>query len=154
MLFPVTFRVTLALLGTCAVTAVLPRIFLIQKPQGTGKLPPAASVNSGLPACDFGGQPYFFVAADEHAPFNVSPQAWDMRAFNSRCQPRPLVETLVDDKSSANRQISILLYGDRCCLPPRLKCRRRTCTAPVSVGREGHFSHVQHMAQLIQHSAV
>jgi len=108
-----TLRVTLAVLGAYAVTAALPRILPQQGPKGTIELP-SWGTPAPDPACNYGGQPYYFVATDEAVLFNATPQAYDMRAFEPRCQPRPLVEQLLQANATGDRQLSIMLYGDRC----------------------------------------
>ena len=116
MHFSVTVRVTLAVLGACAVTAALPRILPQQELNGTVRLLSRGSppLDDRVPACNYGGQPYFFVATEDPAHFNVTPETWDMRAFDPRCQPRPLVDELLDTNATSDGQLSIMLYGDRC----------------------------------------
>ena len=110
-----TWIVTLAILGTFAVTTIVPRA-LPQRPEAAAGFPPAETqlFSSSLPVCQYGVQEYYFVAGDASTPFNATPEAWDLRAFDSRCQPKPLVEQLLDAQAGARRQISIMLYGDRC----------------------------------------
>ena len=111
-----TFRVSIAILATFALTAVLPRVSTV--PRGCGPpVPSAASSAAGFadPVCKYGTQPYYFLPAKPAQPWNVTPKNWDLRAFDARCQPRPLVDRLLDAKKGANssRQLSIILYGDR-----------------------------------------
>jgi len=118
------FRIAVAIAVVVAygLSAVLPRILPHQKPgravelllEGLSRGSPA--LGSGGPACNYGGQPYYFVASEEATLFNVTPRTWDMRAFDRRCQPRQLVQKLLDVKTVGGRQLSILLYGDRCCI--------------------------------------
>jgi len=118
------FRIAVAIAVVVAygLSAVLPRILPHQKPgravelllEGLSRGSPA--LGSGGPACNYGGQPYYFVASEEATLFNVTPRTWDMRAFDRRCQPRQLVQKLLDAETAGGRQLSILLYGDRCCI--------------------------------------
>ncbi len=109
------FRVVLAIIGTCAVIAVLPRAFPRLKAQcSEGALQAAASPGRGTPACNYGGQPYYFRETEPRTPFNVSARSWDLRAFDARCQPQPLVEKLIRPNASADNQLSVMVYGDRC----------------------------------------
>ena len=112
----VTIRVALAALGIYAVYA-LPRFLPLRDPKGSVDLPWPSRGTSPLasraPACNYGGQPYYFVATDPAAQFDATPQTYDMRAFDPRCQPRPLVEQLLAANATGDRQLSIIMYGDR-----------------------------------------
>jgi hypothetical protein len=92
-----TYRLTLTVLATCALTAVIPHVGTISR------------------ACEYGTQPYYFMPADPETPWNVTPKAWDLRAFDARCQPRPLVDRLLDSRHGTTNasMLSIILYGDR-----------------------------------------
>jgi hypothetical protein len=74
-----------------------------------------ARTSSAEPVCEYGTQPYYFMPADPETPWNVTPKAWDLRAFDARCQPRPLVDRLLDSRHGTTNasMLSIILYGDR-----------------------------------------
>ena len=114
-----TYQLVLTVLGTCALTAVvhhvspIPRVW--NSPPRSTASSAAVRLGSADPACNYGIQPYYFLPADPAVPWNVTPKAWDLRAFDARCQPRPLVDRLLDVRHRANssRKLSIILYGDR-----------------------------------------
>jgi len=144
----VILRVGLAVLGVFCLTTALPHILPQRGPKGTVELPSEGTPARGnrVPTCNYGGQPYYFVATDEAAPFNATPKSYDMRAYDPRCQPRPLVEQLLHANATGERHLRIMLYGDRCGPPsgvrtwhlprhppapaqPCVICSCRTCTA-------------------------
>ena len=107
-------RVILATLASCVAIVVLPRVLLQKAQCADAATPAAAQSGRGPPACNYGGQPYYFVKTEQRTPFNDTARSWDLRAFDARCQPQPLVETLVRASASADKQLSVLVYGDRC----------------------------------------
>ncbi len=115
--------VTFAVLSTFAVTAVLPRVLPRAVETVSIWTTERAARAAGLlgagaaPACKFGVQPYYFELGEARTPFNVTPETWDIRAFNPRCQPQPLLDSLLDGNVSASRQLTIIVYGDRCRSP-------------------------------------
>jgi len=108
-------RVVLAIIGSCAAVVVLPQVFPLQKAQcPDGALQSAAPLGRGPPACDYGGQPYYFVDTEQRTAFNATARSWDLRAFDARCQPQPLLDKLVAaNASAADHQLSVMVYGDR-----------------------------------------
>ena len=115
-----TYRVLLTMFAaTCALTAVIPRVSTSSR--GCEQAPSSAAssaavrVSSAEPACEYGIQPYYFMPTHPAVPWNVTPRTWDLRAFDARCQPRQLVDRLLEGSYSASNdsQLSIILYGDR-----------------------------------------
>ena len=124
-------RLILALLLLLAATTLYNS--LLAREAGSRVRPTAAALLSGtVPACKYGRQPYYFVES-EGAQFNETPASWQLHAYDPRCQPRALVEVLVDaDRSSrtgngsdgdlggndcsvdGSRQLTAIIYGDRC----------------------------------------
>ena len=102
---------------------------------GSRVRPTAAALLSGtVPACRYGSQPYYFVES-ERAQFNETPTSWQIRAYDPRCQPRALLDSLVgagrsnDSRTGSDagsnvggdgcsvdsdRQLTAIIYGDRC----------------------------------------
>ncbi len=115
--------------------------------------PTAAALLSGtVSACTYGSQPYYFVDS-EGAQFNETPTSWQIRAYDPRCQPRALADTLVSaDRSNSSRtvsdvggdgcsvdsdrQLTVIIYGDRYARPtPAARSQRRV---PVQLGAPVH----------------
>ena len=117
--------VILTVLSTIAVTAVLPRVLprAVETFSISIRTTERAARAAGLfgaaarSACKFGVQPYFFELTEDRTPFNATPKAWDIRAFDPDCQPQPLLDRLLDVNVSASRQLTIMVYGDRCHSP-------------------------------------
>ena len=114
-----TSRLVLALFGTCALTAVIPHVGTrpreCESPPKSTASTVAARLSSAHQECDYGTQPYYFAPNNPATPWNTTPRAWDLRAFDARCQPRPLVDRLLKAGrgTDSSRQLSIILYGDR-----------------------------------------
>jgi len=101
--------------------------------------PTAAALLSGtVSACTYGSQPYYFVDS-EGAQFNETPTSWQIRAYDPRCQPRALADTLVSADGcsvDSDRQLTVIIYGDRYARPtPAARSQRRV---PVQLGAPVH----------------
>jgi len=111
---------------------------LVAPQPGSHVRPTAAALLSGaVPACKYGSQPYYFVDS-ERAQFNETPTSWHVHAYNPKCQPRALLDSLVSGGHSngsrtgsdadgcsvdRDRQLTAIIYGDRFARQPAPSAR-------------------------------
>ncbi len=140
-----------AVVSTVAAVAVCALLWRVHDPHA-GALLTGQSGGVDWPpgGCQYGAQPYYFEDSGS-AQFNDTPGEWRLRTFDSACEPRQLVEPLLNASRGGQRRadpLVILIFGDRCAQPlsgskctcgrrhaVRALSRQRTCLLIPSVGQ-------------------